>query len=102
MRGTLGERIDVDQIVARVQALNLKQGFPNDAESLVMEDALCLVFLQHQLSLVASKTPDDKLLVILRKTWKKMTPTAQALALQLPYPAREKKLLTAAVGANRQ
>ena len=33
------------EIIAQVQALNLKQNFPNDPDSHVLEDALCLVFL---------------------------------------------------------
>src|SRR5688572_12176316 len=37
-----------EPIIARVQALNLKKDFPRDPESRVLEDALCLVFLQFQ------------------------------------------------------
>ena len=33
----------------------------------------------------------------LRKSWKKMTPAAQALALELPYGPREKALLDQAL-----
>lgn len=74
--------------VARVQALNLKEGFPNDPESRVLEDALCLVFLQHQLSDLATHTAEDKLINALRKSWKKMTPQAQEEALRLPQVIR--------------
>jgi hypothetical protein len=86
-----------EEVIARVQALNLKAGFPSDPESRVLEDALCLVFLEHQFTELASKTADQKMISILQKTWKKMTPAAQLLARQLHYEARERELLARAL-----
>lgn len=86
------------EIVARVQALNLKQNFPQDPEVRVLEDALCLVFLEHQFGDLAAKTSDEKMINALQKAWNKMTPAAQQAALKLPYPAREKALLDQALG----
>ena len=57
-----------------------------------MEDALCPVFLEHQFADLASKTADEKVINALQKTWKKMTPAAQALAAKLAYSPRQKKL----------
>ena len=85
------------EVIARVQALNLKQKFPTDPEVRVLEDALCLVFLEHQFSDLAAKTSDDKMINALQKAWNKMTPAAQQAALKLPYPAREKALLDQAL-----
>src|SRR4029079_15484228 len=62
------------KVIERVQHLNLKKDFPNDAEGRVLEDALCLVFLKHQFAALADKTPDDKMVNALRKSWQKMTP----------------------------
>jgi hypothetical protein len=86
-----------DSIVTRVQDLNLKKNFPTDPESCVLEDALCLVFLEHQLADLASKTADDKVITALQKSWKKMTPVAHAEALKLSYSPREKSLIQAAL-----
>jgi hypothetical protein len=86
-----------DSIITRVQDLNLKTNFPTDSESCVLEDALCLVFLEHQLADLAAKTADDKVITALQKSWKKMTPAAHAEALKLPYHSREKALLEAAL-----
>jgi hypothetical protein len=86
-----------DSIVARVQELNLKKNFPNDPEGRVLEDALCLVFLEHQLADLAAKTADDKVITALQKSWKKMTPRAHQEALQLTYGAREKALIEQAL-----
>jgi hypothetical protein len=92
-----------EDMVARVQSLNLKQDFPQALEGRVLEDALCLVFLEHQFADLASKTADDKMINALQKTWKKMTPAAQALAAKLFYGPRERGLLEKALkpaGAN--
>jgi hypothetical protein len=86
-----------EEVVARVQSLNLKKNFPNDAEGRVAEDALCLVFLEHQFADLASKTADDKMINALQKAWKKMTPAAQALALKLPHEPRLRGLLEKAL-----
>jgi len=85
------------EVVRRVQDLNLKKNFPNDAEGRVLEDALCLVFLEHQLAELAVKTDDDKMITALQKSWKKMTPAAHAEALKLNYAPREKDLIDRAL-----
>lgn len=84
--------------ITRVQELNLKKNFPTDPESRVLEDALCLVFLQHQFADLASKTDEDKVISAVQKTWKKMTSEAQAEALKLNFAPNEKALLGKALG----
>lgn len=86
-----------EEMVGQVQALNLKKNFPNDADSRVLEDALCLVFLQHQLTELAAKTDDDKMINALRKSWNKMTEQARAEALKLNYGPRETGLIQQAL-----
>lgn len=82
-----------DATVQRVQELNLKKNHPKDPEVCVLEDALCLVFLEHQLSLLVAKSDDEKMINALQKSWKKMTPAAHAEALKLNYGPREKALI---------
>ena len=86
-----------EDVVTRVQSLNLKKNFPHDPEGRVLEDALCLVFLEHQLSDLARKTADDKVINALQKSWKKMTPTAHAQAKAIAYAPREQELLRRAL-----
>ena len=83
--------------IVRVQALNLKKDFPKDPESRVLEDALCLVFLEFQFADLAARTSDDKIVNALRKTWNKMTPAAHEQALRLHYKPREQALLNLAL-----
>jgi hypothetical protein len=85
------------EVIARVQSLNLKKDFPNDAEGRVLEDALCLVFLEHQFGDLASKTAEDKTINALQKSWQKMTPAAQAQALKLRYSPQQLALLEKAL-----
>jgi len=86
-----------EAVVKRVQALNLKKDFPADAEVRVLEDALCLVFLEHQFGPLAEKTSDEKMVNALQKSWKKMTSQARALAQQLVYNPRQQALLARAL-----
>lgn len=86
-----------EEVITRVQNLNLKKDFPHDAEGRVLEDALCLVFLERQFSDLASKTAEDKMINVLQKSWGKMTPAAQALALTLSYGSNARALLDKAL-----
>jgi hypothetical protein len=86
-----------ESVVARVQELNLKKAFPRNPESRILEDALCLVFLERQLTPLADKTSEDKVINALQKSWAKMTPAAREIALKLDYPPREKSLLEKAL-----
>jgi hypothetical protein len=87
-----------DALIARVQSINLKKNLGADDEVQVIEDALCLVFLEHQFAELAGKTPEDKMIVVLQKTWKKMSPAGHAATQKLALGAREKLLLERAFG----
>ncbi len=85
-----------EQTIAAVQALNLKTNFPADPESRVLEDALCLVFLEFQMDHLASKTSEEKMINALQKSWKKMTETARQHALKLNFTPPCRKLIASA------
>jgi hypothetical protein len=86
-----------DATIGKVRDLNLKKNFPADADCRVLEDALCLVFLEHQFTELAGKTTEDKMTAALQKCWGKMTPTAHTLALSLTYTDGQKRLLQLAL-----
>jgi hypothetical protein len=86
-----------EDVIRRVQDLNLKKHFPDDPEARVLEDALCLVFLEFQFADLAAKTAADKTINALQKSWQKMTEAARAEALKLNYGKREKALLERAL-----
>ena len=86
-----------EPMVQTVQDLNLKKHFPDDPLSRVLEDALCLVFLKHQLAPLAAKTDDAKTINALQKSWQKMSPAGREAALKLNYGPQEQRLLAAAL-----
>ena len=94
----LAEAGCTEEVIRKVQDLNLKKNFPGDPESRVLEDALCLVFLEFQLADLAGKTAEDKMINAIQKTWKKMTPAAHQHALALSYGTKEKQLIDRAPG----
>jgi hypothetical protein len=86
-----------EDVVTHVQALNLKKDFPQDPDSRVLEDALCLVFLQYQFAELASRSTDEQMVNALRKSWNKMTEQGRAEALKLDYGPRERTLIEKAL-----
>jgi hypothetical protein len=86
-----------EEIITRVRELNLKKNLGSDPECQVLEDALCLVTLQYQLTGLVAKTEPAKMLQILQKTWKKMSPQAHAAALELKYTETERELFSEAL-----
>jgi hypothetical protein len=89
-----------EEVIARVQTLNLKKDFPKDPETRVLEDALCLVFLERQFADLVAKTAEDKIINAVQKTWKKMTEPARAKALELSFGDKEKKLIQKALATD--
>ncbi len=86
-----------DTTIERVKHLLQKKNRTHDADTQSLEDIACLVFLKHYYENLSSKHDADKIISILGKTWRKMSPEAQALALELDYPAQQRQLLEAAL-----
>jgi hypothetical protein len=83
--GDLLREVGYDEpTITRVQDLIRKRNFPRVPEGRVLEDALCLVFLETQFAETTAKTGDEKMIGILQKTWRKLTPRAREIALTLP------------------
>jgi hypothetical protein len=90
-----------DDTAARVQDLVRKRGLGRDPEVQALEDALCLVFLETQLADLAARMDEAKLLGVMRKTLRKMSPAAHAHAQGLALSPRERALLARAVSEER-
>lgn len=86
-----------EETIAAVRAINLKEGLKTNPDTQAMEDALCLSFLEHEFSDFAAKHPDDKVVDIVQKTWRKMSERGHALALTLPLEGRAKELVLRAL-----
>ena len=92
-----------EEMIASVQALLRKEKLKNNPESQILEDVVGLVFLQYYLVDFVNKYShfeEEKLLNILRKTWKKMSEKGHITALKFNFPPELQavihKVLTAA------
>lgn len=90
--------VDADT-AAELRALVAKQR-PKHQLGQALEDAACLVFLDQQAAdFIAQKAyDDDKVIAIVQKTWRKMSPRAHDLALTLPLSGRFGELVQRALG----
>ena len=80
----------------RVCELVQKRNLGRDEEVQALEDALCLVFLETQLSSLAGKMEDARLIAVVQKTLRKMSDPAVALARSLPLDPVARRLLESA------
>lgn len=89
------------EVIDRVAALIRKENLTKDEEVQVLEDVACLVFLDDQIDDFEQKpeNDEDKVVNILKKTWVKMSPEGQTLALQMDLSDRAKSLIQKALGA---
>lgn len=99
-------------VIARAQALVRKEGLARptaaaaneaagtsggDPDAQTLEDCACLVFVQTQYDeLLGRLTDDDHVVEVVRKTLRKMSPAAVALAAALPASSRGAALLARA------
>jgi hypothetical protein len=77
-----------EELIGAVRAIQLKQELKQNADTQLMEDALCLSFLEFELDEFASRHNDAKVIDILQKSWRKMSPRAHGFALTLPFQGR--------------
>ncbi len=71
--------------IARVQSLVRKENLKTDAEAQALEDVACVVFLEYYFAGFSEKHDTDKIIAILRKTWRKMSETGRQGALALEF-----------------
>ena len=87
-----------DATIGRVQALLRKERLKADPEVQLLEDVVCLVFLSHYLAPFAERHDGEKVVGILRKTWRKMSERGRAAALDLELAPELHELVARAVG----
>jgi len=86
-----------DASIQRVKDIVQKKRLKTDPEVQVMEDALCLVFLENQFLALIEKHPEEKIIDIVRKTWAKMSEKGQDFALTISYSTQEADMLKKAL-----
>ena len=88
-----------DSTITRVQSLVRKERLKLDPEAQLLEDVICLVFLENYFADFSQKHDETKLIDIVRKTWKKMSPRGHQAALQLPLSDETKSLVQKALSS---
>lgn len=85
--------------IERVQRMLKKRGLKREADSQLIEDVACLVFLEHYFARFAPDYSADKVIDIVAKTWKKMSDPARQAALTLSLPPELANLVGQAIAS---
>ena len=84
--------------IARVRQIVRKERLRRDPEVQTLEDGLNLVFLQTQFDELLERLGDEaKMVAIVRKTWRKMSPRGREAALELELSERGRAVVERAL-----
>ncbi len=88
-----------DETIARVKLILSKKKLKTDPDAQTLEDAAALVFLEHHLAEFTAREdmPEEKLIDILQKTWRKMSEQGQQEALKLKLPPELQEIISKAL-----
>lgn len=89
------------EMIDRVKDLLEKKDLRSNPDTQLLEDVVCMVFIEFYLEEFASRHDDAKVVDILAKTLKKMSPRAIRVATSVDLSNRMKELLTRATGTAR-
>ena len=87
-----------EEFIARVSFLIEKKLLKKDAETQLLEDVICLVFLEYYLDPFVQKHDREKMKNIILKTWNKMSETGHQEALKINYSNTNLELIKEALG----
>lgn len=86
------------EFIDRVSFLIEKKLLKKDAETQLLEDVICLVFLEYYLDPFVHKHDEEKLKNIIKKTWDKMSNKGHQEALKITYTEENLNLIKASLG----
>ncbi len=73
------------ETIEKVAFLLEKKQLKKNEETQALEDVICLVFLEHYFEPFTAKHSDEKLLDIIKKTWRKMSEKGHGSALKINF-----------------
>ena len=82
--------------IEKVKFLVQKKQLSHNPETQLLEDVICLVFVHYYLEDFAQRHDDEKVIDILKKTLKKMSPHAIDETLKLPMTSKIRSLINQA------
>lgn len=86
-----------DEVIQKVQDLVMKKGLKTDPEAQKLEDVACLVFLAYYFEDFSRNHSEEKLVRIIKKTWRKMSEKGREMALSLNLSDSAHSLMEKAV-----
>lgn len=96
--GEILEKIGCDrETIAQVQELLRKKDIKTNPQMQLLEDVICLVFLENYFAEFSQKHPEEKIISIVQKTWKKMSSAGHQAALTLPVSSQVRALIEKAL-----
>ncbi|MFD1613791.1 DUF4202 domain-containing protein [Gelatiniphilus marinus] len=85
------------EFINRIKSLITKKLIKKNKESQILEDVVCLVFLDYYFEEFSEKHDANKVIDILKKTWKKMSDKGRNEALKLQFSDKNLKLINEAI-----
>ncbi|OOG76508.1 DUF4202 domain-containing protein [Algoriphagus sp. A40] len=98
MAGKLLEEFGYEEaFISKVKFLIRKKQLKTDFETQILEDVVCLVFLEYYFEEFVAKHEFEKIKDILKKTWAKMSEKGQKAALQLNFSSQSLRIIQEAL-----
>ncbi len=88
----------LQEFIDRVAFLIEKKSLKKDAETQLLEDVICLVFLEYYFDPFVHKHDREKMKNIILKTWNKMSETGHQEALKINFSDENLQLIKEALG----
>lgn len=86
-----------EAFISKVKFLIRKKQLKTDFETQILEDVVCLVFLEYYFEDFVAKHEFEKIKDILKKTWAKMSEKAQKEALKLNFSSQSLRIIQEAL-----
>lgn len=87
-----------EAFIARVSFLIEKKSLKKDEETQLLEDVICLVFLEYYLDAFVQKHDREKMTHIIQKTWNKMSEKGHQEALKISFKEENLQLIKESLG----
>ena len=79
--------------IEEVKTLLMKKGLHGNEDTQLLEDVVCMVFVEYYLEDFAARHPDEKIVDILRKTFRKMSAGGKSAVDDLNITSRNRSLI---------
>lgn len=86
-----------ENFIQKISTLLLKQNIKSNPDMQLLEDVICLVFLENYFADFSKQHEEEKVVQIVQKTWRKMSDEGHRAALQIPMSSSAAALVKKAL-----